>query len=51
MTQLSIPRYKKVGARTRVKRLIEDRLAEKVKDVKEGQYYKSLYRKTGVVML
>ena len=39
------------AARTRVKRLIEDRLAEKVKDVKEGQYYKSLYRKTGVVML
>ena len=39
------------AARTRVKRLIEDRLAEKVKDVKEGQYYKSLYRKTGVIVL
>ena len=39
------------AARTRVKRLIEDRLAEKSKDVKEGQYYKSLYRKTGVIVL
>ena len=39
------------AARTRVKRLIEDRLAEKSKEIKEGQYFKTLYRKTGVVML
>ena len=39
------------SARVRTKRLIEDHLAEKVGEIKEGKNYKSVYRKTGVVML
>ena len=39
------------AARTRTKRLVDDRLAEKVKEIKEGQYFKTIYRKTGALML
>ena len=39
------------AARSRTKRLMDDRLAEKVGETKEGNVYKAIYRKTGVIML
>ena len=39
------------SARSRVKRLLADRLIEKTKEIKEGQVYKAVYRKTGIQML
>ena len=38
-------------ARVRIKRLMRDHLIEKVKDVKEDGVIKSIYRKTGVIMM
>jgi hypothetical protein len=39
------------AARSRAKRLMDDRLAEKIGETKEGNVYKAIYRKTGVLML
>ena len=39
------------AARMRVKRLIDDHLAEKTGEVKDGKTQKSCYRKTGIIML
>ena len=38
-------------ARVRIKRLSDDHLIEKKGDVKDGQYHKTIYRKTGIQML
>ena len=39
------------AARSRAKRLVDDHLAEKTGEFKDGNVYKSTYRKTGVLML
>ena len=39
------------SARSRVKRLLADHLIEKIKEIKDGQVYKAIYRKTGTQML
>ena len=39
------------AARSRAKRLVDDHLAEKTGEVKDGSVYKTTYRKTGVMML
>ena len=39
------------SARVRVKRLLEDHLAVKISETKEGKTFKSRYRKTGTIML
>ena len=39
------------AARVKIKRLMDDHVAEKCKEVKEGKVYKFIYRKTGVLML
>ena len=39
------------SARVRVKRLLEDHLAVKISEAKEGKTFKSRYRKTGTIML
>jgi hypothetical protein len=39
------------AARSRAKRLVDDRVAEKTGEVRDGNVYKTTYRKTGVTML
>ena len=39
------------AARSRAKRLVEDHVAEKTGEVKDGNVYKAIYRKTGTMML
>ncbi len=39
------------AARVRIKRLVDDRLAVKVGETREGNVYKARYRKTGTIML
>ena len=39
------------AARSRVKRLVDDHVAEKTGEVRDGNVYKATYRKTGVLML
>ena len=39
------------AARSRAKRLVDDHLVEKAGEVKEGNVYKAIYRKTGIIML
>ena len=38
-------------ARSRIKRLVDDHLAEKTGERKDGNVYKATFRKTGVLML
>ena len=39
------------AARSRIKRLVDDHLAEKTGERKDGNVYKATFRKTGVLML
>jgi len=39
------------AARSRAKRLVDDHVAEKTGEIKDGKVYQSTYRKTGTMML